>query len=289
MSANLADLYAIYAELESIPAQNAAAASAATAQRSATVAAVEQAKKSTNDGYDRMVTAARSKQQTAHTGLESQLRSIAQSAGAKGSIPDATAVGTGRSPDFAGVKALDAQLGRALEDKRRLEFELEQLRQQLAHEAGQARAKVRDAVTFSLFGAGIILAVVAGANVVGALITIVFALVMQSRLGKGPSTFMNRQAAKRPSISFDTRAKAGVTRVFGAWYILLTSVVTAVASSFFAKVHPFWIEQYLWRWVPVESITLAGPITAVTASLFWLGVLYGFILLINGYRRRAGK
>ena len=286
MTVNLNDLYGAYAELEGIPAKADAEAKAASAARSAASAAAEADRKSTNQSYDGKAAAATGRQRSSHDGFESQLRTVAQSAGAKGAIATGHVAGTGRAPDFSAAKALDTRLAQSIEDNRRLELELEQLTQQLAREGNYSEARAKDVITFVLGGIGLLVAVVAGANIVGAVVAVVSASIMQYRLSHGPSAFVDREAMKRPAVQVNRRVKSGVTRVFGGWVILITVVVVAIASPLLWALFPFWSEQ---NFGSGGSGDIGQMLLAWLSSvLFWGAGIHGVILLITGYRRRAG-
>lgn len=289
MKSELKEFYDRYYKLEAIPVTLAGEAKAADAARSAAIAGGISARNSLSAGFDGQSSNARRKQQSAHDDLDQSLRQIAQSAGAKGSIPRGQALGYGKSPDFAGTRQLDSHLGAAIDRERKLGGELQGLHQQLARESGHAQAKARDAVTAAIGGVGVLLSVIAGANILGAVVAIATAVVVHVRLTSGQSAFMDRQAAKYPGVAVNARVRGGVTRIAGGWLVLLAVALNVMVGPILSAFHPYWSAEFLWRTVPNYGDSRVGPFAVLSMVLFWGAALYGLIMVISGYRRRLGK
>lgn len=289
MSARLRELYATYEGLEEIPSQMTKAAKAGTEKCEAALAEISRTQRAAAHRHEQAVAAVKSRHRSAHGEIENRLRAAAQSATQKGALPATTAMGTGGAPEFARLRTLDARLGQAIDDKRKLEFTLQRLREQIKHEEGYSEARKRDRVTSWLLCGGAFLSVVVGANFLGAIIAIVAASVVQLRLTHWQSAYVLAQSKKFPSIGYNTRLRGAVVRVIAAWCLLALLLVTVVASNILQRAHPYWSETGLWRWMPSGALGAPGFGAYVSAILFWLAFVYAIILLITGYVRRAER
>lgn len=288
MNPDLSQFYNIYGELEGIAVEAEAEASAAEAARAAVADASRSALRVINGGYDGEVGEARVRQQTAHDALESRLRVATELAGRKGSNPVGRAAGTGLPPDFEAAAVLDNRLAKMIEDKRRLGLELEKLQAKLLREGDQARAKAKDAVTFGIGVIGAALGALAGANAIGAIVIVAVALVMQYRLGTGPSAVVNRQALRRVETAVNQRMRSGVARVVSGWYVFGTVVWTWIMNSLLSPLMPGWNPRLPSQWVSDALDVSANLVADFSMALFLGTLIYSGFLLTDGYRRRSG-
>jgi len=268
MSVPLKDLYALYAELEGVPAQAAADVRMSAEDRASAIRDVETSIESTVRAYNRKKEEAQKAEKSSSAALERQLRTIAQSASAKGSIPVGGAARSGRPPAFPFAKAMDDSLGGMLADKRRLETELDRLEEQLAHGLGLNAAKRGDVISGIFAGVAALLSVAAGANWAAVAIAFTMALFIVFRVTRGPSLFIRRRRAKMPSLSYDKRKRSSLMGVVGAAYIALTLAITAVANFFLIGILPQ-IHSSFGRWSPDPAFWAAGVV-----SLIAMGVSY---------------
>lgn len=303
MTADIKALYTAYNAFNALPAENKQAADVAASTRARNVADAKQARNAEQQRHAASTSSATAKFQssvqaiearTAKTGgvLDEQLDHLTSSASAKGVVPSGGVAASGRAPSFSAVEALDVRLGEYIESKRGTEASLLQLRALLERELTHGTAVKRDRVTWFILVAGLLLALIIGANALAPIVLITAATIMQFRLGRGPSASMNRRIEKRPVLASDARARSGVTRRLGGLYILVGLTATAVLSSILVDVFPYWSRLHLWRWLPDNSHFSQGdePLNALYMMLlFWPPYLYGIILLLNGLVRSAGS
>lgn len=282
-------MYGVYEELERIPGAAQKAAKSRAEKHSEVLAEATRREQQIETRHNNAVESARKRHEEAHNELENRLKRAAQSASGKGALPSATASGTGRAPDFGQLQQLDMQLEGAIDDNRKLEFHLGQLKELLRAEQGQSAARKRDKLTFALLGAGALLSVIFGANIIGALLAIASAMVVQVRMTYWPSAYVFARSENFPSITYDARRRGSVAQVLAAWCLLGALFATATLSNILKNVHPFWNEQGLWRWMPSGELGTPGFGAYLSAISFWFAVVYAFVLLIAGYVRRGGR
>lgn len=289
MNVTVQDLYAAYAELERIPATAAAEAKAAAgaleeAQNSGRLAVA----RSEKDFRERK-TAAEQQHAASVARLQQRLDSLIASAGQKGSRPTPNSRAQGGAPGFDAAVAQDADLGRLLAERKRLEHELAELRGRLQREGDMRRATRNDLITLGIAAVGVVLVCLVGANLLGAILAMAVASVIQFRLGRGNSAFMVKRSVSVPGLLHDRRRRSGQTRLIGGLYIVAAMLVSAVMG--------WGIEFWQSLRTSYADLILAPammPWTALTTGwAAWFGVavgiLYGVVLLIQGGRRLSGK
>ncbi|XBH21437.1 HNH endonuclease [Jonesiaceae bacterium BS-20] len=301
MSANANTFYQAYLDLEALQVRNAAAAAQAAEQRVRHNASVDEANSKERQRHTDAVALTTKQYQSAATtsaekttltvdALDQQFNALGQSASSKGAIAAGGFTPNGQIPTFTTARALDKGLGELIESKLGIERTLAQLRLQLEQEAKKTKATTLDQITLAIVGAGLLLAILAGANPIAAVALISAATIMQFRLGRRPSALINKRSINHPNLVTDTRARSGFTRKLAGCYILVGLTITALVSAELAHVFPFWSRMHLWRWIPAGSYYSSGeePLNGIYMwLLFWPTYVYGIFLLISGFKRSA--